>query len=216
LIINFQGETPLHLACNINKGQLHFPKEDVQIVEILLQKGGGESVQKMTSSTRESPLHYVASNGNIDVLDKILQHLDGGQVQLAVNTQSAIGWSPLCAASANGHLKCVALMLTNHGRVDVFDHEGKSSLHLAAENGSENVCKELLEANAFVNSKTKSGWTALHFAAQKGHADLADYLVRKKAATLDATTMKKQTPLHLAATSGKIEVCYTECTVKVY
>ena len=29
------------------------------------------------------------------------------------------------------------------------------------------VCKLLLDKNAFVNSKTKLGWTALHFAASK-------------------------------------------------
>ena len=91
-------------------------------------------------------------------------------------------------------------------RVDVFDHEGKSSLHLASEYGSEDVCKALIEANSFVNSKTKAGWTALHFAAQKGHGHLVDLLVKKKGATLDALTMKKQTPLHLGATYGQIEV----------
>ena len=90
-------------------------------------------------------------------------------------------------------------------RVDVFDNDGRSALHLAAECGSMEVnlfflilcfskqfktfpmhcnygkvfklssnnsepfqvCKLLLDKNAFVNSKTKLGWTALHFAASK-------------------------------------------------
>ena len=64
----------------------------------------------------------------------------------------------------------------------------------------------MIEANSFVNSKTKAGWTALHFAAQKGHGHLIDLLVKQKGATLDALTMKKQTPLHLGATYGQIEV----------
>ena len=68
------------------------------------------------------------------------------------------------------------------------------------------MCTALIGANAFVNSKTKAGWTALHFAAQKGHKNLVDLLVKKKGATLDSLTMKKQTPLHLAATWGQIEV----------
>ena len=119
---------------------------------------------------------------------------------------SAAGWSPLCTASSNCHLRCVELILKNHGRVDVLDHEGRSSLHLAAEAGSEEVCQALLEAKAFVNSKTKSGWTSLHFAAKNGHDGLVDYLIRKKAAEVDSTTMKKQTPLHLAATNGQVKV----------
>ena len=55
--------------------------------------------------------------------------------------QSSSGWSPLCTASFHCHLKCVELILENHGRVDVLDHEGRSSLHLAAEAGSEAVCQ---------------------------------------------------------------------------
>ena len=43
------------------------------------------------------------------------------------------------------------MILLQGARVDVFDHEGKSSLHLAAENGSEEVCAMLVEKNAFVN-----------------------------------------------------------------
>ena len=73
----------------------------------------------------------------------------------------------------------------------MFDNDGRSALHLAAECGSMEVhfisplnfvalsapsktipndgqvCKLLLDKNAFVNSKTKLGWTALHFAASK-------------------------------------------------
>ena len=94
--------------------------------------------------------------------------MNTGQTQLAVNQQSATGWSPLCVASSRGHLKVAHVLCENNARVDVFDHEGKSSLHLAADFGAVDVCRLLLQRNAFVNSRTKNGWTALHFAAQKG------------------------------------------------
>ena len=54
--------------------------------------------------------------------------------------------------------------MENNGRVDVFDHEGRSALHLAADNGSIEVCEALLNKNAFINSKAKTGWTSFHFA----------------------------------------------------
>ena len=73
--------------------------------------------------------------------------------------------------------------------------------------GSSNVCQLLIEKNAFVNSRTKNGWTALHYAAQNGHVPLIKLLVKKYDAIVDALTMKKATPLHLAAHSGKLEVC---------
>ena len=49
------------------------------------------------------------------------------------------------------------IILENNGRVDVFDHEGRSALHLAAEFGSIEVCEALLNKNAFINSKAKTG-----------------------------------------------------------
>ena len=64
------------------------------------------------------------------------------------------------------------------------------------------VCQALLQKNAFVNSKNKQGLTSLHYAASKGYSDLVDYLVNTHGATIESLTIKKQTPMHLAAGSG--------------
>ena len=141
----------MHLVCNIHKGQLHYPTEDIDIMKLLLDRGGSKCILRMTKSTKETVFHYVCSNGNTEVLAVILGQIDAGQSQIGVNLQSAIGWSPLCAASAHGHVRCVETILENNGRVDVFDHEGKSSLHLASEFGSDEVCRVLLNAKAFIN-----------------------------------------------------------------
>lgn len=79
--------------------------------------------------------------------------------------------------------------MENNGRVDVFDHEGRSALHLASEYGSIEVCEALLNKNAFINSKTKTGWTSLHYAAMKGFTNLVEYLIKKHNATIDSLTM---------------------------
>ena len=73
--------------------------------------------------------------------------------------------------------------------MDVFDHEGRSALHLAAEHGSIDVCEALLNKNAFINSKAKTGWTSLHYAAMKGYTALVEYLIKKHNATIDSLTM---------------------------
>ena len=52
------------------------------------------------------------------------------------------------------------------------------------------VCKFLLEKNAFVNSKNKAGLTALHFAAAKGYKDLVEFLVTKSGAAIESLTIK--------------------------
>ena len=81
------------------------------------------------------------------------------------------------------------VFLENNGRVDVFDNEGKSALHLAADAGSLEVCEALLNKGAYVNSKTKTGWTSLHYAAMKGYTTLVEFLIKKHNATIDSLTM---------------------------
>lgn len=57
------------------------------------------------------------------------------ECQRALNKQSDKGWSPLLIASHKGHKEVVKTLLENNARVDVFDNEGRSALHLAAEHG---------------------------------------------------------------------------------
>eukprot|EP00095_Tigriopus_kingsejongensis_P008369 maker-scaffold856_size87843-snap-gene-0.19 protein:Tk08369 transcript:maker-scaffold856_size87843-snap-gene-0.19-mRNA-1 annotation:"PREDICTED: uncharacterized protein LOC100122337" len=199
------GETALHQACKVVKGNLHFKDEDIILIRTLMEFKSSATIQ--TVNTRESAMHYVSTAGNADILEELLNHMHAGQIQLAVNQQSATGWSPLCFSASRGHVKVTHILLEHNARVDVFDHEGKSSLHLAAEIGSSDVCQLLVRKKAFVNSRTKNGWTALHYGAQKGHAQMVRILVEKYAASVDARTMKKQTPLHLAALSGKLDMC---------
>jgi ankyrin repeat protein len=54
----------------------------------------------------------------------------------------------------------------HHARIDVFDDNGRTSLHLAAANGHLELTKLLLQYKAFVNSKSKNGEAPLHSASQ--------------------------------------------------
>ena len=62
----------------------------------------------------------------------MINHSNQGVVQLAVNKQNSLGWAPLLAAASRGHMETVDLLLKCNARVDVFDNEGRSALHLAA------------------------------------------------------------------------------------
>ena len=203
--INKKGETALHYSTLVSRNALHFPDEDKMIVNLLMEQGADISL--ITETTHESAIHYVAQSGNQNLLKEIIDQTEKGMMQLSVNKQNNMGWSPLLNSSSRGHQECVELLLHCNARVDVFDHEGRSALHLAADCGSLEVCKSLLEKNAFVNSKNKLGLTALHFAAAKGFTNLVDFLITKSGAAIESMTIKKQTPLHLAAASGMKETC---------
>ncbi len=112
--------------------------------------------------------------GNHLLLEEMISKTNVGLLQLIVNKQNSLGWAPLLAAASRGHADTVASLLRCNARVDVFDNEGRSALHLASECGSLNVCEALLHKNAFVNSKTKHGLTALHYAASKGQGWATD------------------------------------------
>lgn len=62
-------------------------------------------------------------------------------------------------------------------------------MHLAAENGHEEVADLLLEYKAFVNAKSKIGVTPLHLAAQNGYCNLVKLLIEKHNASIDALTL---------------------------
>ena len=73
--------------------------------------------------------------GNNDVLCVVLEFLSTVDIQKAMNKQTLVGWTPLLIACHKGHTELVNTMLNNHARVDVFDQDGRSALHLAADRG---------------------------------------------------------------------------------
>lgn len=203
--LNEYDESALHYVSKVAKEDVEVPLADKEVVKHLLENGA--DVKLVTKHAHESCFHYVAVAGNNDVLLETISHMATTDVQKALNRQSAIGWTPLSIAAHKGHMELVNNLLLNHARVDVFDLEGRSALHLAAEKGYIQVCDALLSNKAFINSKSRNGRTALHLAAMNGYADLVKFLIKDHNAVIDILTLKKQTPLHLAAAAGQLEVC---------
>ncbi|XP_043267430.1 serine/threonine-protein phosphatase 6 regulatory ankyrin repeat subunit A-like isoform X3 [Venturia canescens] len=200
-----EGASALHYAAQIDPAEVTVPGDDRAVVRALLE--GGADVSLQTRQAQESAFHYCALAGNNEVLSEMISHMSATDVQKALNRQSAVGWTPLLIAAHRGHMELVTNLLANHARVDVFDLEGRSALHLAAEHGYLQVCDALLASKAFINSKSRVGRTALHLAAMNGYTHLVRFLVQDHSAAIDVLTLRKQTPLHLAAGSGQLEVC---------
>ncbi|KAJ8969600.1 hypothetical protein NQ317_011314, partial [Molorchus minor] len=202
--VNENDESALHYVCTVTKEEVEIPLADREVVKLLLENGADVKLQ---TKQHDTAFHYVALAGNNDVLMEMIAHMTSTDAQKALNRQNANGWTPLLIASHKGHLDLVNNLLANHARVDVFDNEGRSALHLAAEQGYLPVCDSLLTNKAFINSKSRNGRTALHLAALNGYIHLVKFLIKDHNAVIDILTLKKQTPLHLAAGAGQIEVC---------
>ncbi|XP_015591539.1 serine/threonine-protein phosphatase 6 regulatory ankyrin repeat subunit A isoform X3 [Cephus cinctus] len=200
-----EGASALHYAAQVEPSEVVIPGDDRAVVRALLE--GGADVSLQTRQAQESAFHHCALAGNNEVLAEMISHMSATEVQKALNRQSAVGWTPLLIAAHRGHMELVTTLLANHARVDVFDLEGRSALHLAAERGYLQVCDALLASKAFINSKSRVGRTALHLAAMNGYTHLVRFLIQDHSAAIDVLTLRKQTPLHLAAGAGQLEVC---------
>ncbi|XP_033225980.1 serine/threonine-protein phosphatase 6 regulatory ankyrin repeat subunit C [Belonocnema kinseyi] len=200
-----EGASALHYGAQIEPPEVVTPGDDRAVVRALLESGADVSLQ--TKQAQDTAFHYCAAAGNNEVLSEMITGMSATEVQKALNKQNAVGWTPLLIASHRGHMELVSNLLANHARVDVFDLEGRSALHLASERGYIQVCDALLANKAFINSKSRVGRTALHLAAMNGYTHLVKFLVQDHGAAIDVLTLKKQTPLHLAAGAGQLEVC---------
>ena len=87
----------------------------------------------------------------------------------------------------------------------VWDEQtGKNPLHIAAENGSVEFVRLLIEYHAPESRQDELGRTPLHYAAKDGNADVIELLLNATA-RVNLPDKNRQTPLHLAAAEGNPE-----------
>ncbi|XP_048697724.2 uncharacterized protein LOC125632890 isoform X4 [Caretta caretta] len=193
-------ETPLHIAACIHEGE--------KVAEMLLKSGADVNVEQENG---ETAMHIAARHGNLRMIKALIE--EGGEL----TSQSKAGECPLHIAVQHSHLPVVEEILNylatekSHAEasacVNQENKHGKAALHLAAENGHDQIADVLLWHKAFVNAKTKLGLTPLHLSAQNGYNHLVKLLVETHLASIDAMTLTKRTPLHLAALTGQLDVC---------
>ncbi|KAJ5153990.1 uncharacterized protein N7500_009429 [Penicillium coprophilum] len=161
------------------------------------------------------PLHLAAHSGHEEVVSLLIDAgadidagswLDKTPLHCAVkHGQDTIMWS-LLNAGANVKL------LDAHAKLEAFNNltsvvggrVGATSLHLAALDGHPVVVRQLLEAGAEIEAKTRGvnrEHTPLHLAAENRHQEVVRHRLTAKA-NLHATTTGRGMPLHLAATGG--------------
>ena len=95
--------------------------------------------------------------------------------------------------------------LLQHGaNLNETDIEGRTVLHVTAEEGRTSLLQLLIEQtnNVNLNSRDKDGRTPLHVAAEKGNTEVAKALIHSGADVNIKETIFGYTPLHTAAWFG--------------
>uniref|UniRef100_A0A8D8UEG3 RING-type E3 ubiquitin transferase n=1 Tax=Cacopsylla melanoneura TaxID=428564 RepID=A0A8D8UEG3_9HEMI len=111
------------------------------------------------------------ANGDSQKCEDCLKRTDAD-----VNTVYG-GHTALQAASQNGHVEVIKILLMNKADVEIEDKDGDRAVHHAAFGDEPNVVELLANAGADLNARNKRRQTALHIAVNKGHLSVVKTLL---------------------------------------
>ena len=165
----------------------------VDIVEYLIKECGCDPMMTTTSCYGSVPvLHYVASEGLLDVLNCMVMNINGHIMDEQYHDTN--GRTVLhCAVK---HIYVIKYLINEcNCHIMVTDKDGRTPLHLAVEHID--VVKYLInECNCDIMVTDKDGRTPLHLAVE--HIDVVKYLINECNCDIMVTDKYGQTPLHLA------------------
>ena len=114
------------------------------------------------SAKDESPLMIAALKGHKELVKKLIAR------DADVNKT---GWTPLHYAATAGHLEIIEILLEEHAYIDAESPNKTTPLMMAAEYGSPQAVKLLLEAGADPTLRNELGLSAVDFAQRANRHD---------------------------------------------
>lgn len=167
-------------------------------------------------------LHEAAANGN----EEMLQTLLAGNADTTAK-ETKLGNTPLHEAASRGFSRSVKLLCapkpngkpptkskqkqeptkqnrgtTQNTTLGIQNFAGFTALHLAAQNGHNQSCRELLMAGANADIENYYGDSALHTACRYGHAGAARILL-SAFCDVNKKNLNGDTPLHITSAMGR-------------
>ena len=156
----------------------------------------------------DTPLTLAARYGHDNVVHALLS-----DSQCLVDAKCQDGYTALQYSCRYGHVDTVRTLVKHKANINTITDSGDTPLTLAVRHNHDNVVHALLsDFQWLVDAKGQYGYTALHYACRYGHVDIVKILIKHKA-NVNARTDSDDTPLHLAAIYGKIEVFIAELSI---
>lgn len=119
------------------------------------------------SAKDESPLMIAALRGHKEMVRKLIAR--DADV-------SKPGWAPLHYAATGGHLEIMQILLDEHAFIDAESPNKTTPLMMAAEYGSTQAVKLLLDAGADPTLRNELGLSAVDFAQRANRRDAAELI----------------------------------------
>lgn len=119
------------------------------------------------------------------------------------NARRLTGASPLYFATSSHHSHLVELLVKQYRAiVDLPTFDGSTSLHVACEQGFEDIVRLLIDGQANLNAKMNDGTTPVMFACQNGHLGVVQLLNDTGRCDLMVQRLDGVTSLFLAVQHG--------------
>ncbi|KAK2154835.1 hypothetical protein LSH36_256g05003 [Paralvinella palmiformis] len=171
----------------------------VQCVQVLISAGANPNIQDAYENT---PLICACQVGSLPIVRMLLE------AQALVDFRNNSRETALHHCAKYGHDRCTELLLASGANPRVQDLLQKTPLMLAARHAPQpaEMLRILLDAGSDVNTPSVDHRTVLHYAAIRG------IQVKQLLATdakLDEKDFEGNTPLHLAASEGHLNVVTT-------
>ncbi|GMT22656.1 hypothetical protein PFISCL1PPCAC_13953, partial [Pristionchus fissidentatus] len=181
-------DTALSLACSGGKKD---------VAEMLLNRGANKEHRNVSDYT---PLSLAASGGYVDIVNMLLEM--GAEINS--RTGSKLGISPLMLAAMNGHKDATRVLLEKGSDINAqIETNRNTALTLACFQGRTEVVRLLLQYNANVEHRAKTGLTPLMEAANGGYVDVGQLLLEAAAdPNTSPVPSSRDTALTIAADKG--------------
>ena len=126
-----------------------------------------------------------------------------------MNAFQGDGQTALHIASAEGDETLVKYFYGVRASASITDHQDRTPMHLAAENGHASIIELLADKfKASIFERTKDGSTLMHIASLNGHSECATMLF-KKGVYLHMPNKRGARSIHTAAKYGHVGIIST-------
>lgn len=115
----------------------------------------------------ETPLMMAALRGHTAIARQLIDR--GADI-------NKTGWSPLHYAATGGHRAIVEMLLQAHAYIDAESPNGTTPLMMAAQYGTAETVRQLLDAGADASLKNQLGLSAQDFAFRAQRQDVVDMI----------------------------------------
>ena len=143
--------------------------DNLEIADLLIAAGADVGAATRYNIT---PLSLACSNGSAAMIERLLK------AGADPNSTSEAGQTALMTAALAGRVDAIKMLLAHGAKVNVQEPtKGQTALMWAASEGNTAAADSLIEFDADIKAKSKTGYTPLLFAVRGGHKDTVEALL---------------------------------------